>query len=73
MTLKTFRTIRRLSDMTATEFAMEIGVSRQLVNHIEQGRKSITRTTATKVRQAFGDDYVNKVEQFIMDTTKGEA
>jgi DNA-binding XRE family transcriptional regulator len=68
MNERTFRTIRRLSDMSQTEFARSIGVSRQLVSHIEEGRKSLTRSTAYKVRQAFGDEYVAKVEQFIEGT-----
>jgi DNA-binding XRE family transcriptional regulator len=68
MNKRTFRTTRRLADMSAEEYAQAIGVSRQLVNHIEQGRKSITRTTVNKVRSTFGDEYIDRVERFIEET-----
>lgn len=65
MTIETFVAVRKMRGLTQTEYGKEIGISRGMVACIETGKRNLTDTTKSKVRQVFGDEFVDQVAKFI--------
>jgi transcriptional regulator with XRE-family HTH domain len=68
VTVETFKAIRKLAGQTQEEYSRTIGISRSLVAHIEKGTKVISKATVQKVRQAFGEEHIDRVREFTEGT-----
>jgi DNA-binding transcriptional regulator YiaG len=54
MTAKQIRLIRRLHEMTRTQFADRVGLSVSLIKKLERGERNITERSRRMIMQAFG-------------------
>lgn len=63
MDCKLFIAIRKLNGLNQYGMADKLGISRSLVAKIEIGERRIEAGLAAKVKEAFGEDYVEKVKE----------
>lgn len=63
MSIETFVAVRKMRGLTQTEYGKSLGISRGMVACIETGKRNLTDTTASKVRQVYGNEFVEQVRK----------
>lgn len=65
MTVEQFKSIRQLSGLSQKGLALEVRISRSAVAKIESGERNLTQETENRVREAYGNEFVEDVGRLL--------
>ncbi|TYS88975.1 helix-turn-helix transcriptional regulator [Rossellomorea aquimaris] len=65
MSSNLFRFIRQSRGLTQKSLSEMLGISEPMVCMIEKGKKNVSDRVNKKLRELFGDEYVDKCRKFL--------